>query len=200
MNNIFIIASIGGCGSVMLYKYLSNYCETYHFHWMEPPKNIEDLNLNLSPNKKIIVLYIYRNPIEITLSRYYDKDRLKILNISDDIINMEFDNFLDDKNDLHCLEEIYDNHVNKSINNNYDIIAIKYEDFFDKQYEFKELLGLDDTVEFPQKNERTFAQKDIKTQHTEEYIKYKLSQKYFSLIEKMNNINFITIIKKSDKK
>ena len=86
-NMNYYVCSFGGCGSTMLFKYLSNFGNVYHIHDRYPPDKLKyvgnlntdkevysewfnnvDIDENMVNNYKVI--YIYRNPLKVIYSRF----------------------------------------------------------------------------------------------------------------------------------
>jgi len=208
-NMNFYICSSGGCGSTIIFNYLSLFGNVYHIHDRNPPKNLqyigkentcEDIysewfnNIEI-PNEKIQnykVLFIYRNPIQIIYSRFVSKNfkanNQHLQNIKCTNNNISLFDIIVSKKDLYGIEEFYDNYITPS-DRNYTIYAIKYELFWNNISLFNRAIGIPDIKElYPIKNERPKKMYYIK----------ELSYIYKSLINKMDNMNFIELIEPLD--
>lgn len=202
-NNIYYIVSYGGCGSIMLTRYLSIYGEVQHIHSRVPPDeleyigncnsltkniNIEHFNgikLNESDLNNTKVIYIYKDPVKAIYSRFRDPKHLKNIQVKN--INTTLDDVLDSKEDLYGVEEFFDNWTRPNPNRNYKIICIKYSDIFDKQEELMKTLGItphEEHVLTMKETEREYPENELN-------ILYKI---YQPLIEKMKTKEFIEIV------
>ena len=159
----FYICSYGGCGSTILYKYLSNFGDAYHIHSRFPPQNLTlvekandidsrftDVEIGDADLSNYTVIYIYRNPIHAIYSRF--EIPVHLTNIgSDDKITIQ--DVVDSHLDLYGIGEFYDNYTG-SHGRNYKTYCVKYEDFFDNIELFNDAIGLDNRPElYPVKSE-----------------------------------------------
>lgn len=204
-NMNYYICSSGGCGSTLLFNYLSNFGNVYHIHDRYPPKKLcyigkentnEDIysewfnNIEIDNEKlkNYKVIFIYRNPIEIIFSRFIQPSgpnikhlqHIKCINHG----NIGLGDVIKFKKDVYGLEDFFDNYTIPN-ERNYKIYCIKYEDMFshisliNRTLELPNIPGL-----YPIKQER-------KKKYT--FIK-ELLLIYSSLINKMNNMSSIEII------
>jgi len=204
-NMNYYICSSGGCGSTLLFKYLSNFGNVYHIHDRYPPNklcyigkentsediysewfnNVEIENDKLSNYK---VIFIYRNPIDVIFSRFIQPSgpniphlqHIKCINNG----NIGLGDIIKFKKDLYGLEEFYDNYTIPK-NRNYKIYCIKYEELFSNIRLINRVLEIPDVPElYPKKQER------IKN-----YIFVKeLVEIYLSLMNKMKKMRYVEII------
>ena len=201
----FYICSSGGCGSTILYNYLSNFGNVFHIHDRYPPDNLcyigsentdnpvysEWFNNSEIPENKLknyIVIFLYRNPIDVIFSRFATPNGPNITHMKhvkcDKNGEIYFGDVLASHKDLYKLEEFFDNYT-ISKKRNYTIYCIKYELLFNNISLLNQLFKIPDIkILYPVKNER-------KKKYT--YIK-ELSIIYYSLINKMNKMRFIEII------
>jgi len=207
-NMNYYICSSGGCGSTILYNYLSNFGNVYHIHDRYPPNKLqyvgcknasEDVNSewfngveipeNELTNYKVI--FIYRHPIPVIFSRFaqkYGPNTKHLQNIKcDNSGNINFFNVLRERKDLYKMEEFFNNYTTISSERNYDIYSIKYELFFNNISFFNYLINIPDIKElYPIKSESS-----KKYQYINE-----LNLIYKNLILKMNKMAFIVRIPK----
>jgi hypothetical protein len=203
----FYICSSGGCGSTIIYNYLSNFGNVYHIHDRFPPDELsyignentdnpvynEWFNSTKIPENKLQsykVIFLYRNPINVIFSRFAhskgpNQEHLKHIKCINDG-NIWFGDVVKYKKDFYGLEEFFDNYTIPK-KRNYSIYCVKYEHFFENISLFNKTLGIPDIKFFyPIKKERL---KRIT------YVK-ELSIIYNSLIKKMNSMPYIKIIPK----
>ena len=208
----FYVCSSGGCGSTVIYNYLSNFGNAYHIHDRYPPEKLayigknntsEDVysewfNTTPIPEEEIEnykVIFIYRNPLQVIFSRYAKRNGPHIEHLKhikcDNNGNINIHDVLKTEKDLYKIEEFFDNYVNYK-ERNYNIICVKYEMFWDNISLFNKLLQIPDIKQlYPKKIERV---KKIQFQD-------KLNKIYRSLIFKMYKMRFIEISpKKIEKK
>lgn len=200
----FYVCSSGGCGSTIIFKYLSNFGNVYHIHDRYPPDNLcytgnintnepvynEWFNKTEIPQEKLLnyrVIFIYRNPIDVIFSRFALAKGPNIAHMKnikcDNNGEIYFGDVLKTGRDLYKLEDFFDNYTLPK-ERNYPIYCIKYEDFFYNIANFNKILGIPDIKSlYPIKIER-------KKKYT--YVKELLSI-YYSLIIKMKNMKFIEI-------
>lgn len=205
-NMNYYICSIGGCGSTVLYNYLSLFGNVYHIHDRFPPNNLsyigkentnEDMysewfnsieipsnNLN---NYKVI--FIYRHPISTIFSRFAQAKGPNINHLKhikcDNNGNINIFDVIRSRRDLYKIEEFFDNYILPKARN-YDIYAIKYELFWNNIELFNKVLDIPDIKElYPIKQERPKKYSFVN----------ELNYIYRSLIFKMNKMKFIEIIK-----
>jgi hypothetical protein len=204
-NMNFYVCGSGGCGSTLLFRYLSNFGKAYHIHDRYPPNKLcyvgkentnEDIyhewfNSTEIANDKLSnykVIFIYRNPIDVIFSRFIQPSgpnvphlqHVKCINDG----NIGLGDIIRLKKDLYGLEEFYDNYTIPK-NRNYKIYCIKYEELFTNIKLLNRILEIPDIPQlYPKKQER-------RKQHI--FIK-ELLQIYSSLINKMRNMRFVEII------
>ena len=204
-NMNYYICSSGGCGSTILFNYLSNFGNVYHVHDRYPPKKLQYIgkentdkdvysewfnNIDIPEDnlKNYKVIFIYRNPIEVIFSRFTQQTRpntthlknIKCINNG----NISFFDVIEKRKDLYGMQNFFDNYTIPT-NRNYNIYAIKYELFWNNIGMFNEIIGIPDIKElYPIKQER---------RKTFRYVK-ELNYIYNSLINKMNKMKFIEII------
>jgi len=200
----FYICSSGGCGSTMLFNYLSNFGNVYHIHDRYPPNKLcytgsintsepvyeEWFNKTEIPDNKLQnyrVIFIYRNPLDVIFSRFATPTGPNINHMKhvkcDNNGEIYFGDIIKSNKDLYKLEEFFDNYTMLK-NRNYPIYCIKYELFFSNISAINKILGIPDIKRlYPLKNER-------KKKYTYEK---ELMSIYFSLIYKMNRMRFIEI-------
>lgn len=200
----FYVCSSGGCGSTILFNYLSNFGNVYHIHDRFPPDYLcytgnintnhpvysEWFNKTEIPKEKLLnyrVIFIYRNPIDVIFSRFalangpnvQHMKNIKCINNGE----IYFGDVLKLKKDLYKLEEFFYNYTSPK-ERNYSIYCIKYEYFFNNIEIFNKIIGIPDVKTlYPKKFER-------KKNYT--YVK-QLMFIYNSLIIKMNRMRFIEI-------
>jgi hypothetical protein len=206
-NMNYYVCSSGGCGSTILYNYLSNFGNVYHIHDRYPPNKLayvgkenttEDIyrewfNNVIIPEDKLDnykVLFIYRNPLQVIYSRFAQRHgpnmnhlkNIKCMNNG----NINIFDVLKTGMDLYKMEEFFDNYVSNK-ERNYDMYCVKYEMFWDNIAMFNKIVGIPDIKQFyPEKKERL---KQIQFQ-------MRLNKIYSSLITKMNSMRFIEFIPK----
>jgi len=201
----FYICGSGGCGSTILFKYLSLFGNAYHIHDRYPPNKLKytgkentdkdvysewfnDVEISEDNLKKYKVIFIYRNPVEIIFSRFGKTNpnipHLQHIMCNNDG-NIKFSDIINKKKDLYGIEEFFDNYT-VSKERNYDIYAVKYELFWNNISLFNNVMGIPDIKElYPVKKE---------TPKRYSYVT-ELNQIYKSLINKMNRMSFIEVIK-----
>lgn len=217
VNNIFnkelnfYICSSGGCGSTILFNYLSNFGNVYHIHDRYPPDKLcytgkintknnvyeEWFNNTEIPENKLSnykVIFIYRNPIDVIFSRFALPNGPNIPHMKnikcDNNGEIYFGDVLNSCKDLYKLEEFFDNYTLPK-ERNYPIYCVKYENLFNNIELLNNILGIPNIKSlYPIKNER-------KKKYT--YVK-KLTLIYYSLIIKMRSMRFIEIIPANLKK
>jgi hypothetical protein len=204
-NLTFYVCSSGGCGSTILFNYLSNFGNVYHIHDRYPPNKLcytgsintcepvydEWFNKSEIPEDKLFnykVIFIYRNPIDVIFSRFALPKGPNIPHMKnikcDNSGEIYFGDVLKSGKDLYKLEEFFDNYTMPR-ERNYPIYCIKYEYFFNNIGLFNKILGVPNIKSlYPLRIER-------KKQYT--YIK-ELATIYYSLINKMHRMRFIEII------
>jgi len=213
-NMNYYICSFGGCGSTILFNYLSNFGNVYHIHDRYPPAKLtyvgnenttEEVyrewfnNVKISENKlnNYKIIFIYRNPLQVIHSRFSQKygsninqfrpniNHLKNIKC-DENGNINILDVLKSGKDLYKIEEFFDNYVSNK-ERNYDIYCVKYELFWDNISIFNKALDIPDIKEFyPERKERK------KTM----YFQQQLNAIYMPLMMKMNKMRFIEIIPK----
>ena len=204
-NMNYYICGSGGCGSTILFKYLSNFGNVYHIHDRYPPEKLcyvgkenttEDVytewfNKTEIPENKLNsykVIFIYRNPIDVIFSRCVtpsgpNVNHLRHIKcINDGVVGLG--DVITSGIDLYGLEEFFDNYTIPK-NRNYKIYAVKYENLFYNMSLFNKVLGIPDIKAFyPIKYER-----NKKLTHLKE-----LSTIYYGMIMKMRTMPFINIV------
>jgi hypothetical protein len=207
----FYICSSGGCGSTILFNYLSYFGNVYHIHDRYPPDKLcytgnintqepvyeEWFNKTEIPENKLSnykVIFVYRNPIDVIFSRFATPSGPNITHMKHvkckNNGEIYFGDVLKSGKDLYQLEEFFDNYTILG-ERNYQIFCVKYELFFNNISMFNIILGIPDIKNlYPSKSER-------KKKYT--YVK-ELTAIYYSLIHKMNNKQFIEIIPANFKK
>ena len=202
----FYVCSAGGCGSTIIYNYLSNFGNVYHIHDRYPPEKLcyvgnentyipvysEWFNETEIPEDKLTkykVLFIYRNPIQVIFSRFAQVKGPNVAHLQHIKCNknglIHFGDVIRSRKDLYGLEEFFDNYTLPK-KRNYNIYCIKYEDFFNNISTFNNILGIPDIKSlYPKKVERPKSFSYVK----------ELSFIYNSLMLKMNSMKFIEIIK-----
>jgi len=188
---IFYVCSYGGCGSVILTKYLSNFGSSHHIHSRNPPDKLEYVGRYQSlfngvamPENEVnnyYVIYIYRDPVKAIYSRFENREHL--INIQCKNVNIKIEDVIKEKRDLYGIKEFYNNYTKDSKNRNYNIYCIKYEDMFDNMEELNELLdiNLDNKIKMRKKESGADNQNAI------------LEEIYGGLKEEMKNNKFIEI-------
>jgi len=207
----FYVCSSGGCGSTILFNYLSNFGNVYHIHDRYPPDKLcytgnintnepvyeEWFNKTEIPENKLSnykVIFIYRNPIDVIFSRFATPTGPNITHMKhvkcDNNGEIYFGDIINSGKDLYKLEEFFDNYTVLK-ERNYTIYCIKYELFFNNISLLNKALGIPDIKSlYPFKNER-------KKRYT--YVK-ELATIYYSLINKMSRMRFLEIIPANLKK
>jgi hypothetical protein len=201
----YYICSSGGCGSTILFNYLSRFGNVYHIHDRYPPKKLqyigkenttEDIysewfnNVDIPEDKlkNYKVIFIYRHPIQVIFSRFaqtYGPNINHLKNIKcDNNGNINFFDVIKTKRDLYKMEDFFDNYM-KPTNRNYEIIAVKYELFWSNISLFNKVIGIPDIKElYPIKEEKPKKFTYVK----------ELTFIYSSLINKMNSLRFIELV------
>jgi len=205
-NMNYYICSAGGCGSTIIFNYLSNFGNVYHIHDRFPPEKLcfigkenteepvydEWFNKTEIPEDKLRfykVIFIYRSPIDVIFSRFIQPQgpntthlqHIKCIN--NGLIGLG--DIIKTGRDLYGIEEFYDNYIFPKKKRNYEIICIKYEDFFNNINLFNKILGIPDIKSlYPIKSER---------QKKKIYIK-ELLLIYHKLLFKMKQMPFIKVI------
>jgi hypothetical protein len=178
----FYICSSGGCGSTLLYKYLTNFGNVEHIHDRYPPEKLEFVGKRNSTedtysewfNKVTIpeneihnykVIFIYRDAIDVIYSRFGGPRGPNINHLKHVMCKNEGNIHLNDviynKKDLYELEEFFDNYVYKT-NKNYSIYCIKYENFFDNIEVINKILEIPNIKSlYPTRIERKKKKKKI---------------------------------------
>jgi hypothetical protein len=204
----YYICSSGGCGSTVLFNYLSNFGNVYHIHDRYPPNklqfvgsknNSENINGEWFNGVEILeselinykVIFIYRNPIPVIFSRFAQRQGPNVKHLQnikcDNNGDINFFHVLGSGKDLYKIEEFFDNYTSIPSERNYDIYCIKYELFFNNISFFNQIMNIPDIIElYP-----------IKSEHNKKYQYVReLLIIYNKLIQKMNRMTFITRIPK----
>jgi hypothetical protein len=204
-NMNYYICSAGGCGSTIIFNYLSHFGKVYHIHDRYPPQKLcyiggentknpvynEWFNESEIPEDKLLfykVIFIYRNPIQVIYSRFRQANRpntehLKHIKCRNNG-NIRFEDVVQFKRDLYGLEEFYDNYTIPR-ERNYPIYCIKYEDFFNNISYFNKAIGIPDMP-------RLYP---VKVEHSKRIMYAKeLFMIYYSLLSKMSNMRFVECI------
>lgn len=201
----FYVCSSGGCGSTIIFNYLSNFGNVYHIHDRYPPSKLcytgninttepvynEWFNKTKIPDDKLLnykVIFIYRHPIDVIFSRFALASGPNIPHMKnikcDNNGEIYFGDVLKSCKDLYKLEEFFDNYTLPK-ERNYPIYCVKYELFFYNIELFNKILGIPNIKKlYPLKIER---------RKTYTYVK-QLTLIYYSLINKMRHMRFIEII------
>lgn len=201
----YYICSSGGCGSTILYNYLSNFGNVYHIHDRYPPNKlsyvgsentnqpvysewfneteIEEENLH-----KYKVIFLYRNPIQVIFSRFAQSKGPNITHLKNikciNDGNIWLGDVIRSGKDLYGIEDFFDNYITKK-ERNYTICCVKYEQLFDNFELFNKAMNIPDIKNlYPIKVERRKYYSNVK----------ELSIIYSSLINKMNSLPFISFI------
>jgi hypothetical protein len=205
-NITFYVCSFGGCGSTIIFNYLSNFGNVRHIHDRYPPDKLcyiggenttdpvygEWFNTTEIPEHKLgsyKVIFVYRNPIEVIFSRLVGPNIPHLQHIKcDNNGNIHLKDVIKSGRDLYKLEDFYDNYTIPK-KRNYSIYCVKYEDFFNKISEFNYVLGIPNIK----------AMYPIKNEHHKrlEYLK-ELMYIYRSLATKMYKMKFIELINDDD--
>jgi hypothetical protein len=202
----YYICSSGGCGSTVLFNYLSMFGNVYHIHDRYPPNKLQYIgkentieniysewfnNVEIPEDKlnNYKVIFIYRHPIQVIFSRFAQKNGPNINHLHnikcDNNGNINFFDVIRSKRDLYKMEEFFDNYITPK-ERNYNIYAVKYELFWNNIRLFNKIIGIPDIKElYPQKQEKS---KSFTYVNELNYI-------YNSLINKMNKMPFIEIIR-----
>jgi hypothetical protein len=202
----YYICSSGGCGSTVLFNYLSMFGNVYHIHDRYPPNKLQYIgkentieniysewfnNVEIPEDKlnNYKVIFIYRHPIQVIFSRFAQKNGPNINHLHnikcDNNGNINFFDVIRSKRDLYKMEEFFDNYITPK-ERNYNIYAVKYELFWNNIRLFNKIIGIPDIKElYPQKQEKS---KSFTYVNELNYI-------YSSLINKMNKMPFIEIIR-----
>ena len=205
-NMNYYICSMGGCGSTVLYNYLSLFGNVYHIHDRYPPNklsyignenSLEDIysewfnNIEIPEDKLKYykVIFLYRHPIPTIFSRFAQAKGPNINHLKhikcDNNGNISIFDVIRFQKDLYKMEEFFDNYINYPSEKNYPIYAVKYESFWENISLFNKLIGIPDKKElYPIRQERPKKMSFIP----------QLSNIYKRLIYKMNKKPFIEII------
>jgi len=205
-NMNYFICSSGGCGSTILFNYLSLFGNVYHIHDRYPPKKLQyigkentDTNVYSEwfngveiPEDKLNnykVIFMYRHPIQVIFSRFTQikgpnvahLQHIKCINNG----NINFFDIIKAGRDLYGIEDFFDNYVLPT-DRNYNIYAVKYELFWDNIQLFNKIMEIPDVKDlYPVKQER---------QKSFSFVK-ELNYIYNSLINKMSKMSFVEIIR-----
>jgi hypothetical protein len=204
-NMNFYICSSGGCGSTLIFNYLSNFGNVYHIHDRYPPEKLSYIGEENTKNKvysewfnsteipedklnNYKVIFIYRNPIQVIFSRFTSPRGPNVPHLQhikcDNNGEIYFRDVIRTGSDLYKLEEFFDNYTIPK-KRNYPIYCVKYEDFFYNITLFNKVLGIPDIKSlYPKKQERSKSFTYVK----------ELFIIYYSLMTKMNRMKFIEMI------
>lgn len=210
-NMNFYVCSSGGCGSTIIYNYLSNFGNVYHIHDRYPPNKLtyvgsentdkdvyrewfNDVEIPQENLNNYKVLFVYRNPLRVIYSRYAQRHGPNINHLKhikcDNGGNIHLFDVLKSGKDLYKMEEFFDNYVSVK-DRNYNIYCLKYELFWNNISLFNKVMGIPDIIHlYPEKKENM---KQIQFQE-------RLNQIYASLIFKMSTMRFIEFIPKIERK
>jgi hypothetical protein len=201
-NKTFYVCSYGGCGSTVLSRYLRCFGNVEHIHSRFPPQKLEYVGKkNTQANiyhewfnsvpipendiHQYKVIYIYRNPVDSILSRFYMKLHLQHIQCKDSTLKIK--DILEKKQDLYNVEEFYNNYTIPNMSRNYKIHCVKYENFFENIKEFNEIMGIPDVPKlYPPKIEHE-KKKSMETKET-------LGEIYKNMIDKMQKMPFIHVV------
>jgi hypothetical protein len=188
-NKSFYVCSYGGCGSTMLTRHLRQFGQTYHVHSRNPPIKLTTAIRELFTKTEIdenrlsdqYVIYIYKNPINAIYSRFQIPIHLKHIETNE---STTLQDVVTQKKDLYGIEEFFDNYTIKR-DRNYKIICVKYEELFEKIEELHKILNIESVnIKYP-------VEKITKRLYEHEA---ELTEIYSNLIDKMNKMDFITIV------
>jgi hypothetical protein len=210
----FYVCSYGGSGSTMLTKYLRLFGNVEHIHSRNPPDRLtyvgaKNTNTNTNENtyyewfnsvpipqheiEKYTVIYIYRNPVDSILSRFYMKDHLRHIQCPDE--NTKVKDVLSRQSDLYQLEQFHSHYITPNKNRNYKIHCIKYENLFDNIAELNRFLKIPDIPGlYPVKKERNKTPNDDKKKNHALKVKTALGTIYKKMIDNMQRMPFLQII------
>jgi hypothetical protein len=202
----YYICSYGGTGSTVLFNYLANFGNVYHIHDRYPPKKLqyigkentnEDIynewfNGTEIPEEKLKnykIIFIYRHPIPVIFSRFAQFNgpniphlkNIKCINNG----NINIYDVVNFKKDFYGIEGFFDNYMMPN-DRNYHIYGVKYESFWNNINLFNNVMGIPDIKKlYPIRQEH---KKKIAFVNELNFI-------YSSLINKMNRMKFIEIVK-----
>jgi hypothetical protein len=202
----FYICSIGGCGSTVLFNYLSNFGNVYHIHDRHPPTKLTYIGNENSEEevysewfnkikipeenlKNYKVIFLYRNPIQVIYSRFAqkhgpNKPHLQHIKCDNDG-NIHLFDVLKSGKDLYKIEEFFDNYTINSSGKNYKTYCVKYELFWSNISLFNTIMEIPDIPEmYPIRQEKAKKMQFMPL----------LNIIYGSLMNKMNHMKFIEII------
>jgi len=204
----YYVCSSGGCGSTVLYNYLSNFGNVHHIHDRYPPDKLTYIgNQNKEENKLVYnewfnnieipedklknykVIFIYRNPIEVIYCRCTNNKGMPNIPHLQHIKcnnngNIWLLDVLREKKDLYGLENFFDNYT-ISKKRNYPIYCVKYELFWNNISYFNGIIGIPNIPSlYPILNEK---------QRRLSYIN-ELNRIYLSLVKKMSFMPYIKIV------
>ena len=202
----YYICSSGGCGSTIMFKYLANFGNVYHIHDRYPPKKLQYIGKENTQEdvynewfngveipedklKNYKIIFMYRHPIQVIFSRFAQTKGPNIAHLQHikcaNNGNINIFDIIRLKKDLYGIEEFFDNYTIPT-DRNYEIYSLKYELFWNNISTFNKILGIPDIKDlYPVKQERPKTFSLVK----------ELSFIYNSLINKMNGMNFVEIIK-----
>ena len=208
-NMNYYICSSGGCGSTIIYNYLSNFGNVFHCHDRYPPDELEYIGKNHDiensndewfngikvPEQELTnykVIFIYRYPIPVIFSRFTQRNGPNINHLKnikcDNNGNINFFDVLKSKKDLYKMEEFFDNYTLNISNKNYDIYCIKYEMFWNNISFFNKIMNIPDI--------KYLYPTRIENKKKQVYVN-ELTSIYKNLINKMNHMAFIKLIRKN---
>jgi len=210
-NKTFYVCSYGGCGSTILSRYLECFGNVEHIHSRFPPDKLtyvgkknttEDIyrewfNNSVIPEEKLInykVIFIYRNPVDSILSRFYKKNHLEHVQCKNTDITIK--EVVQKKKDMYDLKEFFKNYTTiENENRNYIIYCVKYEELFDKFREFNKTMNIPDVKKlYPKKYERKMNPKNKNQEVVYKHIRNTLGEIYKDTIDEMEQMPFIKIV------
>lgn len=207
----FYVCSFGGSGSTMLYRYLRNFGKAYHIHSRAPPDILSHIGnecathptysewFNTTPLSEAelaetVVIYIYRNPVDVIISRCVCMNQRGAANVNHqkhiqcpNRCDISIQNIIHSRKDLFGLESFFDAYTTLRAQRNYPILCIKYESLFDNWPRMNILLGIPNVPSlYPHRRETQ--------RHVPEHIKSVLYEIYDPLIKKMNTMTWCHIV------
>jgi hypothetical protein len=152
---IFYVCSYGGCGSTLLSAYLANIGSVKHVHSRRPPRTLQHVGTSRALGSNyhewfngvpvaerllpvIRVIYLYRDPVRATLSRFHNPIHRKHVQMANPSRTIQ--DVISTNKDLFGLEEFFDNYTCGE--KQYKVICVKYEAMFEELSELHTALGL----------------------------------------------------------